>query len=340
MSTLRRYRLFVTLLIVPVVVIALIVVLIINLVGGEEEPTPAADTTPTAAVGIEPIVPPAVTPPIAVPTIDVEPTQTPVPEPTRSPTPVPEPTTTPEPTPTPPPTGPIPYEVQAEDTLFTIAAQFDVSVEDILEFNGLEDPDFIFVGQILEIPTDPAQIAERRVERPAPISAVVIPVEGLNVRDAPSVTESTVQYVAPDGSQIELTGRTEAIDGVIWYEIEDGNWAQGQGPDFEYLEIGATAAEPAPEPEATAEPTPEPEASPVPTETPTETPGDGAVTAIVVPENGLNVRVAPASDANVAYVAPGGSELELTGETTVIGGVTWWKIVDGNWVQGQFLKFG
>ena len=30
----------------------------------------------------------------------------------------------------------------------------------------------------------------------------------------------------------------------------------------------------------------------------------------------------------------------MTGETTVVEGVTWWQVSDGNWVQGQFLKFG
>ena len=258
MSTLRRYRLFVMLLVVPVVVIALIVVLVINLTGGEEEPTVTAGTTPTPTVGIEPVVPPGASPAATPTTIAVRPTQTPIQEPTRSPTPVPEPTPIPEPTPTPRPTGPIPYEVQDEDTLFTISAQFDVSVDDILEFNGLADPDFIFVGQILEIPTDPEQLVARRTERPQPGSAVVIPAEGLNVRDVASVTESTVQYVALGGTQIELTGTTQEIDGIIWYEVEDGNWAQGRGPDFEYLEIGATSARPRPSPSPRRRPRPRP----------------------------------------------------------------------------------
>ena len=41
-----------------------------------------------------------------------------------------------------------------------------------------------------------------------------------------------------------------------------------------------------------------------------------------------------------AYVAPGGSTVALTGETQIVSGVTWWRLTDGNWVQGQFLKFG
>lgn len=63
------------------------------------------------------------------------------------------------------------------------------------------------------------------------------------------------------------------------------------------------------------------------------------LSAVVVPTAGLNVRVAADPNASVAYVAPGGSSLALTGETSVVNGVTWWRISDGNWVQGQFLKF-
>ena len=61
--------------------------------------------------------------------------------------------------------------------------------------------------------------------------------------------------------------------------------------------------------------------------------------AVVVPTAGLNVRTAADPNATVAYVAPAGWRLELTGETLVVNGVTWWQLTDGNWVQGQFLKF-
>ena len=62
------------------------------------------------------------------------------------------------------------------------------------------------------------------------------------------------------------------------------------------------------------------------------------VRATVVPSSGLNVRSAADPNAAVAYVAPGGSELELTGKAQVVNGVTWWELTDGNWVQQQFLK--
>jgi len=53
---------------------------------------------------------------------------------------------------TPGPGEPVFYRVQPGDTLLTIAAQFDVTVEEIMAANGLEDANFIQSGQELLIP--------------------------------------------------------------------------------------------------------------------------------------------------------------------------------------------
>ena len=299
--------------------------------GEEEQPAGATPTTTPASVAGGPLPTPTsrgVTP--VAPPITVAPTQPPVPEPTPTPPPsTPTPTEPPVPAPTPTPEGPIEYAVQEGDTLFSIASAYGVSVADLVDFNELPDENFIFVGQVLEIPTDPAQVIERRESRPVATTAVVVPSDGLNVRAAPSTETGDIQYVAPGGTELVLTGVIEVIDGIEWREVEDGNWVQAQ-----YLEIGVRAA-PTPEP-APAETAP-PEA--------TQPPTGEVVRATVVPAAGLNVRVVPcqgpcADTDPVAYVAPGASELELTGETQVVNGVTWWRLTDGNWVQGQFLQFG
>src|SRR3989304_42550 len=44
------------------------------------------------------------------------------------------------------------YTVAEGDTLSEIAATSDVSVELLAEVNGIEDPDFILVGQVIRIP--------------------------------------------------------------------------------------------------------------------------------------------------------------------------------------------
>jgi LysM repeat protein len=44
------------------------------------------------------------------------------------------------------------YEVQDGDTLYGIAAEFDIDPEELIRINGLANPDSIFVGQTLSIP--------------------------------------------------------------------------------------------------------------------------------------------------------------------------------------------
>lgn len=133
------------------------------------------------------------------------------------------------------------------------------------------------------------------------------------MRDAPSVDEGAVQYVALQDEELELTGETTEVDGILWYQLADGNWAQGQ-----YLEISERVSDAMPEttPEAAA-------------------PAIGCV----IPEIGLNVRDAPSvTDGVVQYVALQGEELVLTGQTVEAEGATWYEIEDGNWVQGQYLE--
>jgi LysM repeat protein len=100
--------------------------------GGEENPAAA---TPTSPPSTSVIVLPSLTP-----------TSTPSPSPLASPTP--EATATP----TQPPGTSTTYEVQAGDTLFSIARRFDTTVEAIVAANDLTDPSQIEVGQVLVIP--------------------------------------------------------------------------------------------------------------------------------------------------------------------------------------------
>lgn len=46
------------------------------------------------------------------------------------------------------------YKIQRGDTLAIIAASFGVTVDSIVELNGLENPDAIQAGQTIEIPAN------------------------------------------------------------------------------------------------------------------------------------------------------------------------------------------
>ncbi len=57
------------------------------------------------------------------------------------------------PTPTPPGGELVPYSVRVGDTLAQLAARYGVTLETLVEANGIENPDLIRVGQVLSIPT-------------------------------------------------------------------------------------------------------------------------------------------------------------------------------------------
>jgi LysM repeat protein len=46
------------------------------------------------------------------------------------------------------------YQVRAGDNLTGIADRFGVTVEDLMAKNGIQDPDAIAVGQVLELPAN------------------------------------------------------------------------------------------------------------------------------------------------------------------------------------------
>lgn len=83
--------------------------------------------------------------PTFTPTITTTPTDTP------TPTVTPTPTQTPTPTLTPTPVPPINYTVQEGDTLGAVALEFDLTVEEIMAYNGM-DSDLITAGDVLLIP--------------------------------------------------------------------------------------------------------------------------------------------------------------------------------------------
>ena len=65
-------------------------------------------------------------------------------------------TTPPPPTEPPPPPEPTTYTVQAGDTPSEIANRFGITVQALLEANGITDTGSLQVGQVLQVPAPPA----------------------------------------------------------------------------------------------------------------------------------------------------------------------------------------
>jgi LysM repeat protein len=63
----------------------------------------------------------------------------------------------------------IPYRVKAGDTLGHIAEQYGVSVQDLMDFNTLQDPDSLGSGQVLYIPAVSPGVPD---ETPSPAASV------------------------------------------------------------------------------------------------------------------------------------------------------------------------
>lgn len=91
-------------------------------------------------------------PPSGVPSPSQSPTSSPVASPTPLPSPTPRPSPTPVASATPTPVVARTYTVQKGDTLAAIAARFGTTTVALAKFNGIADPSYIRVGQVLKLP--------------------------------------------------------------------------------------------------------------------------------------------------------------------------------------------
>ena len=63
------------------------------------------------------------------------------------------------------------YTVSAGDTLVTVAAKFGTTANEVMRANGLYNPNFIYIGQRLNIPGRSVQPAPQAPSAPAPLPA-------------------------------------------------------------------------------------------------------------------------------------------------------------------------
>ena len=214
------------------------------------EPTPEPAQSPTPTPTPQPTFTPTPTPeptPTPAPTPQPTSTPTPTPEPTPTPQPTFTPTPTPEPTPTPIarkwtcPTGTtyddgtrscvrVPakkisrdtsstrndatdeYVVQAGDTLRSVAERFGTTVDSLIEANGIDAPNLIRTGSILQIPSS-TTVAEDVVDDSESSLSAFPPTRRSTStpRPTPTPVPTPTPTMTPAPTSIQLT-LTELLD--------------------------------------------------------------------------------------------------------------------------------
>ena len=172
--------------------------------------------------------------------VTMEPTATPVPptptptlgptsEPTPSPTPTTSPTATPpSQTPTPAPAEPSVYVVQGGDSLWKIAESYGITVDALVEANGISRDDVIRPGQELVIPVPgqalPAPLPRSPTPTPASLLATPTAVPPTSAPAPTSPAPSTRPPPAaapPDRIVVPAIGLDAPVVPVGWKTVEE-----------------------------------------------------------------------------------------------------------------------
>lgn len=135
---------------------------------------------------------------------------------------------TPTVTPVPPPT-PVTYTVRPGDTLFGIASELGVEVQDLMAANGLSNPDTLDIGQVLVVPQVEGGTAGGVGSSPATAETAATPnpdtgapqVEIREVTGAGDV-EGEMVFLVNRGGQVQMAG----------WRLEDGRGNAYIFPNF------------------------------------------------------------------------------------------------------------
>lgn len=171
------------------------------------------------------------------------------PEPLATPTSIPAtaaptlasaPTLTPTSVPAPVIAAMHPYTVQGGDTLWGIAVDFHLSLDELVAANPKIDPDRLYPDDVINVPApgtvDVSQITRQPTAQPAQIAAglsakVKMDTGGLRLRKGPGIDQDVITKL-PDAAPLDLLARTS---NSAWLEVSlsDGTrgWVMAQYVD-------------------------------------------------------------------------------------------------------------
>ena len=215
-----------------------------------------------------------------------------------------------QPTPTPPPTSEQIYYVQYGDTLSKIAARFGITLSELAAYNGIVNPNWIYVGQAIRIPgSDPAPQPTDPPATSPPPQATPVPTE------APPTGEQS--YVVRHGDTL---GRIAARFGTTINAIAQRNGITNPN----YIYIGQVLIIPGSGQPQPTTPPPTQTPAPLPTTVPTQAP-----TATATPTQ-LPPTLTP-----VPTEPSGNSDFGLGGQTHTLANPDLMKDVGMTWVKFQ-----
>jgi LysM repeat protein len=135
------------------------------------------------------------------------------------------------------------YRVKEGDFLGALAIQFNVSVTDIMAVNNLSDPDSLYIGQLINIPTGPLPTSTPTHTSVPPTSiASATPRPSATSIQGPTLTSTPTAILEPAQVVIDTVIGVGVFENehVVLRRTGDGElslvgWRLTDGKDYEYI---------------------------------------------------------------------------------------------------------
>jgi LysM repeat protein len=131
------------------------------------------------------------------------------------------------------------YQVNADDTLGEIADKYGLTVEEIMQFNQLKDPNALSVGMVIYIPVTPEFVPS---DTPAPIPTQLLQTTGsppVVANDAHVVINSVIGVGDLTSERVFLSRTGSGVLKLDGWKLKDQNGNEFVFPDLELFEGGA-----------------------------------------------------------------------------------------------------